>query len=188
MTPPAAVVDALRRYDPLLRCRWGNHAQRWVIERKVPERVGSRMKLLALPVPPKPPDDLPEKLEAWRRRLERRASWVSGYEDVMFVHPSLLDERIVATLAATDSQRAGGFDKLADALDAEDAADEAAADRQVDAYVESASRDAYDRLAWMDGRRVGLLDAEAEKAPATILETPRDGYVVRERRVSVGRE
>jgi hypothetical protein len=34
-SPPKAIVDELRSYDPMLRVRWSDHKSRWYLERKM---------------------------------------------------------------------------------------------------------------------------------------------------------
>ena len=110
-TPEPSFVADLAAYDASLRCRWGVHSQRWLIERKMPPR--SPAWLAERPL--NPFGTGPRAKDLW-------AGWREGYVHVLSVDPSLLHWRLVApALAETDRQQAGSWEALNRQMDAVDA-------------------------------------------------------------------
>lgn len=148
---PGFIRD-LRAYDRLLRVRWAEHQGVWFIERKLP---------------PRNPQFLAEQKNPWGspRGLDLFDGWKDGYVHVLSVHPDLLAWSVVAPeLARCDSQRAGSFDKLNAELDAAEAAWEAEQARTRKTWLEGASRETHDLLAWRQGRRVAVAETVADGA------------------------
>ena len=168
MIAPKVFTDKLARFDPELKIRWGHRTKLWYIERPMPER---HRQLLS------------EKPNPWKsaRSLDLYEGWRLGRVHVLSVHPTLLDDRVVDTLAQADAWRAGGFDKISRQLDAEQEQWERQTDKQTDTFCEDASKEAYDRLAWLQGNRIAT--PFAEPAVSRLIETKKAGYKVRLRRV-----
>ena len=149
MTPDAGLVRELQAYDPQLRIRWGRHSEKWIIESHRPCKDQRLAQCAA------PPDD------AAAIKKDLYEGWKDGYLHVLTVPRELAYWRFIAPeLARMDSWRQGGFEKINDQLD-QDAVDwEKAADKRVDNYVEDATSEAYERLAWLQGRRVAVTRPE----------------------------
>ena len=145
MTPPREVVAALQRYDPDLRLRWGVRTALWIIERRMPERHK---------------DLLAERPNPWKspKGFDLYDGWKEGYVHVLSVHPSLLDARVFDALREADAWRQGGFEGLNRKLNDAEAQWEAEKDRAIQNWNEGAAREAHDRLAWLQGRRVPVPD------------------------------
>lgn len=165
MNAPKEFVSALRAFDPALRIRWAHRMEVWIIERKMEPR---HKQLVA---------ERPNPFKS-ARGWDLYDGWKEGYVHVLSVHPTLLDHRVFATLAEADAWRQGGMAKMAAQLDAADEAVERAEDRERLNVNEALSRDAYDRIAWLEGRRVAVTE------PGEPAGERRDGYVVRDRRVT----
>lgn len=169
MTPPRELVRALAEYDPLLRCRWGHRTELWIIEKKLPER---HRQLLA------------ERPNPWHsaRGLDLYDGWIAGYVHVLNVHPSLIANvaLVMEHLTEADLWRQGGVAALTRKLDEWDEQAEQAANRDIQNFSEAAARDAYDRIAWLQGNRVAVT---TPGRPEVVIE--REGYLVRDRRVTV---
>jgi hypothetical protein len=93
--------DFLRRltaYDSALDCRWSDHRDCWLIERKIPDRstlAGGQGHV-----------DLEDHASAAARKI------------ILFeVDRNALDERVFYTLWSTDIRRQGGADAIADEID-----------------------------------------------------------------------
>lgn len=143
LKPPSFVRD-LHNYDAALRLRWGVHQAVWIIERKMEPR--HKRYLAEQPNPFKNP-----------RGLDLAEGWRQGYVHVMNVHPDLLSwATVVPHLANADLWRHGSTEAMNRACDEAEAAEERAADQQVDDYVSSAARDAADRFAWLGKRRISV--------------------------------
>ena len=168
MIAPTTFTDKLARYDRKLRCRWAPRCKLWFIERRMdrlnPQYLGEQ------PNPYKSP-----------RGLDLFDGWREGYLNVMAVHPTLLDDRVFDTLAQADAWRVGGFNEINRQLDAEQERWERQTDRQAQNFCEEASKEAYDRLAWLQGNRFAT--PFAEEPEPKLIETQRVGYKVRLRRV-----
>jgi len=146
MNPPAGFVSDLRSYDPMLRVRWAVHSARWFIERQLPRRN---------------PQWLKEMPSPWKSQkgLDLWDGWREGYVHVLTVERDLLSWNLVAAaLHASDAQVRGGMAGLNASLDAAEAAWEAEKDREIANWQEGAAKEAHDRLAWMQGRRVAVSD------------------------------
>ena len=144
MTPMPGFVKDLRSYDPNLRVRWGEHTRMWIIEHKLR---------------PRNPQWVSERPAPWGspRGLDLWEGWKDGYVHVLSVHPDLLAWSVVAPeLARCDAERAGGFEALNQELDAAEAAWEAEVTRERKTWLEGASREFHDQLAWKEGRRVAV--------------------------------
>lgn len=169
MTPPESFVHDLRLYDDKLRVRWAIHTKKWLIERKLetrnPQYQGER------------------PLSASRSPLARDLydGWVDGYLHVLTVPQDLLHWRFVApVLAQADAWRQGGMDTLNRQLEEADEAKEKAADKAIDHWAEGATSESFDRIKWLTGQRVAVSTPEPQYEQ-------RDGYKLRDRRVSLGR-
>lgn len=168
--PSPGFVADLRAYDPQLRVRWGHRMALWIIERKLPER---HKQLLA------------EKATPWKssRGLDLWDGWKEGYVHVMNVHPDLLAWTLVGTeLRKADFQALGGVAALNRALDADEDAWERETDRAIANYTQAGASEMFDRLAWLDGRRVAV--PNLERVVPRFVETAHEGFTVRDRRVT----
>lgn len=165
MTPELSLVTDLKAYDPELRIRWGRHTEKWLIERHIQcndERLSH-----CLP----PPDD------ASKIRKDLYEGWREGYVHVLTVPIEMAYWHFIGPeLARADSWRQGGFAGMNDKLDEEAAEWEKQADRKVDNFVEAATDDAYERLAWLQGRRMAV------SKPEPVYEDSGMGFKVRDRR------
>jgi hypothetical protein len=141
VNPPKEFVSALRQFDADLRIRWALRTKLWYIERKLPER---HRQLLS------------ERPNPWKseRGFDLYDGWKEGWVHVLSVHPDLLDHRVFEVLARADSYRQGGFKEINRRLDEALETWEAETDRAIDNWTESASKDAADRMPWLQGRRV----------------------------------
>lgn len=170
-TPEPSFVADLAAYDASLRCRWGVHSQRWLIERKMPPR--SPAWLAERPL--NPFGTGPRAKDLW-------AGWREGYVHVLSVDPSLLHWRLVApALAETDRQQAGSWEALNRQMDAVDAQADAQRQRTVDTWVEAASHEAADRLMWLEGHTQAMPHEPSGVVPSDAIE-PHDGFTVRIRK------
>ena len=168
MTPDPSFVADLRAYDPRLRVRWALHSARWFIERELPPRN------------PQWISERPNPFGRSARAKDLWEGWRDGYVHVLSVDQADLHWSIVApVLTEQDSQQAGGFDALNRKMDEAEAAWERHADGATRDWAEQASYDAYDHLAWREGRRVSLHQPAAVDIPHP------DGFVIRDRRVKV---
>ena len=145
MTPEASLVKEIQAYDPKLRMRWARHSQKWLIEHYSPcqdQRLAN-----ALP----PPDNAPSmRKDLWE-------GWKEGYLHVLTVPVEMAHWKFIAPeLARADSWRQGGWTVVNNRLDKEAELLDQQADRKIDNYVEAATDDAYERLAWLEGRRVAM--------------------------------
>lgn len=169
MTPPLEFISQLRRYDSLLRVRWGQRTKMWIIERKMPERDRTL---------------LSERPSPWKsaRGLDLYDGWKDGYVHVLNVHQNMLDNRVFDVLAECDAWRQGGMRKLSEKIDEIQALDEAIEDRAIATWNEAAAREAHDMLQWRQGNRIAMA-SRAE--PAYELH---DGFKVHDRRGHSGSE
>ena len=166
MTPPLEFVEALKRYDPALRVRWGVHRSLYMIEERMPER--HHRLLAARPNPWK-----------GKRGLDLFDGWTAGYLHVLDVPPDrLVWNLVVPTLDFASIVAKRRLADMAAQMDAIAAEEEAAQERATQAWNEAAASEAYDRLAWLEGRRVGWHDPAPRLTP---LEA-RNGYLVTDRR------
>ncbi len=166
MTPPVGLVTALRAYDADLRVRWASRSQTWFIERKCDPRVGHELKVR--PTPYRSAKGL-DRAEAWPEFDHILTVPTSDAENVPYVMDALAD---------ADAWRQGGWKTVNRKLDEREEARRKDADRDIDNYMQAAARDAADRAAWLDGRRVSLAD---DPQPRT--KRHEDGFLIRDRRV-----
>ena len=169
MTPPPSLVRALRQYDPDLSLRWGVRCERWIVVKKVDDRVGQLLK--SAPNPYKSP-----------KGLDRYDVWRDGFDEVLFIDPALIENTplVMHHVAEADIQRQGGREALNRRLDELDAQAEREADRALANFSEAAASESYDRLAWAHGNRIAVSTPD----PLLKLERHEDGFLVADRRVS----
>jgi hypothetical protein len=168
MRPPLGFVADLARFDPDLRVRWGPHSHQWFIEIKcrerMPDYLGER---------PNPLGTSPRARDLWE-------GWLEGYLHVLSVPRELLAWDLVASyLKMYRVQSHAEARRLSDRLDELDAQWEASIDRQTDTLAEAFGHDLYDQFAWDQKRRISTF------VPA-VTEEAHDGFIVRDRRVSLG--
>ena len=164
-SPDPSLVRELQAYDDKLRIRWATHSEKWLIERKV--QVNDQRLANCLP----PPDD------ATAIRKDLFEGWREGYVHVLTVPVEMAYWHFIGPeLVRADSWRQGGFAGMNDRLDAEARAWEESKDKEVDNYVEAATDDAYERLAWLEGRRIAMTNAEPAYTDTGL------GFKVRDRR------
>lgn len=124
----------IQHYDRFLRLRWSlDSPGLFLVERKT--------RYLTFP-------DVP-------RMTDRAVQYSEGYRPVLLVKPSEL-RFVRRSLELTDVQRYGGAKVLADRLDEADERERELVDRAIYSNFEDLSGEAYDWLAWREGRRVAL--------------------------------
>lgn len=166
--PPSEFVAKLKQYDPLLRVRWGTRTERWIIERKMPER--HKQLVSERPSPFKSP-----------RGLDVAEGWRDGYVHVLSVDPSMLDNRVFDVLNENDSWRIGGMEKLSREIDRIQAQEAARVDRGIETWNQSAARDMHDQLQWGLGNRIGLGPDPSGIGPSDHVEQ-HEGFTVIDKR------
>ena len=124
-----------QKYDRFLRVRWSEDEYgKYILERKT--------RFVFYPVDrPASPD--------------RRIQLTQGYRKVFTFWPNEI-RYVLQSLQRTDVQRLGGAKKLAADLEASEAKVEELMDRQHNTDREAAGGEAYERLAWLEGRRVAM--------------------------------
>ena len=165
---PREFVSALHQFDPTLRIRWGYRTSLWIIERKMPERHHQLMR------------EKPNPFKS-SRSWDLYEGWREGYVHVLSVHPSLLTHQVFGVLRESDIHAQGGIAHLNAMLDAKVATEREAADKGVQAFNESASREAHDMLQWQLGNRVAVTE------PTPPLVDTGLGFKVHDRRHHGGR-
>jgi hypothetical protein len=167
MIPDASLVRDLAAYDSKLRIRWGLHAGKFLIERHQPASDPR----LANATPPS--DDAPPI------RKDLFEGWREGYVHVLSVPRELAHWQFIAPeLARLDAWRQGGMKEINRQLDADAEKWDAQTDKQIDHWAKGATDDAYERMAWADGRRVAVTNPELEYADSGF------GFKVRDRRIA----
>jgi hypothetical protein len=171
MRAPDSFVKDLKAYDPKLRCRWGTHCERWIIERKV--EIRNPAWRAERPINP---------FGQNKRAKDLWAGWREGYLCVLMVDRTLLNWQTVAPeLARTDRERAGSWEAVNRAIEAADAVMEQQRERSVANWHESASLDAADALQWREGNYIATPMTPSDVRPMDTLEL-REGYTVRVRK------
>jgi len=167
-SPPAELVRALKAYDPTLSLRWGVRCERWIVVKKVDDRVGRLLK------------ERPNPYKSLKGH-DRYDVWRDGYDDVLFIDPSLiqLTGLVMDRIAEADLQRAGGREALNRRLDELDEQKEREANRAIAHFTEAAASEAYDRLQWGLGNRVAITTPD----PLAKAQRHEDGFVIVDRRV-----
>lgn len=185
MTAPPPLLQALRSYDPRLRLRWCEMAEEFWIE--TPEASADPELVRALESDYRLQLDLllknaPER-HAIARRIEAARAARDGYRAIMFIPRDCIfdTDRILRALVESDCAKQGNkagvnrlYDHAAERFYVE-------RDKERRAFVEAGSRDMYDRMAWLSGRRVATSDMAAGAETADTLES-HDGFTVRIRR------
>lgn len=167
MTPDPAFVRELEAYDPKLRARWAQHSEKWFIERKLEQRHPALQSEAPAPTTAKP------------LQRDLYEAWQQGYVHVLTVPREMMHWNLVVEhLAKYDSWRQGGMQGINRQLDAEAEQEEKSADRRIDNVVADATDDAYERLAWLSGRRVAVTDPEPVYADSGL------GFKIRDRRAT----
>ena len=145
MTPDASLVHDLEAYDPKLRIRWAKHVEKWFIERKLDQRNPQLVS----------EQPLPESRQGLQRDLWE--GWQEGYIHVLTVPLEMAHWTLIAPeLARADSWRQGGWAGVNKQLDDEAVALDKKEDKRIDNWSENATDDAYEHLAWFQGRRVAM--------------------------------
>ena len=167
-SPPDGLVEHLRRLDPQLRLRWGRHQAKWLVEIKAREREPAY-----LAERPSPIGTTPRALDWWE-------GWKDGYVYVTaLAHPIRFPWPFIAHhLKHLSLEAHQAKDRLIERLDAAEAEQEASKKREWNTINEAGAKELYEAFAWEQGRRVSL----HQPAPS-VKEEPRDGYVLRDRRV-----
>ena len=94
------------------------------------------------------PDERPTSRDRCRQLTQ-------GYRKVFTFWPNEI-QYVLQSLCRTDVQRLGGAKKLARDLEFAEAKVEERMDRQHNTDREAAGGEAYERLAWLEGRRVAM--------------------------------
>ena len=186
MTPPAGLVRDLKARDPKLRLRYAPLAGEWWIEApfagaadpEIARTLADEYRgQLALAVSP-------ATRHAFARRIEAVKAAQDGYRGIMFIPRDLIDhtDLILRTLHETDYATAGGPNGINRRLDAEGAAWDEARDKNRRAIVEEGARSTYDRLAWLEGRRMTTSDMTEGVETSDAVEQ-HEGFTVRMRKV-----
>lgn len=127
--------QTFQKYDRFLRVRWSlDEYGKYILERKTRY--------------PFWPDQRPVS-------RDRCQGLADGYRKVMTFHPNEI-QFVLQSLQRTDVQRLGGAKKLAADLELHEAKVEELMDRQHNTDREAAGGEAYERLAWIEGRRVSM--------------------------------
>ena len=184
MTPPATLVRALAGYDRRLRLRYAEVAEeRWI---EVPEAPADPELVRALESDYRLQlglllEQAPER-HAIARRIEAARAARDGYRGIMFIPRDLIHDTdtILRALGESDCAKQGNkeavsrlFDQAADTFYVERA-------KERRAYVEQGSRDLYDRIAWLSGRRVATSDMAGGETADRVTE--HEGFTVRIRK------
>jgi len=174
MTPPSSFVKDLAAYDPALRCRFGRHMQKWLIERKL--EIRNPAWLAERPLNP---------FGHGARAKDLWAGWREGYVHVLTVPPDLLAWSIVAPhLAAVDREQAGGWQALIQRIEDADAVLEAQRERNVVNWAEATAGEAADVIMWREGHRLATPHEPSGVASSDRVEA-HDGFTVRVRKGAV---
>jgi hypothetical protein len=168
-SPPDGLVENLRRLDPQLRLRWGQHQAKWIIEVRA---RGERQ--------PQWQQERPSPIGTSPRALDWWSGWKDGWLFVTaLAHPIAYPwEFIAAHLKHLSLEAHLAKDALVERLDAAEREEEAAAKRKWATGNEAAAKTLYDDFAWEQGRRVSL-----HQPGSSVKEQARDGYTVLDRRV-----
>lgn len=86
---------------------------------------------------------------------DRQVQYADEYRQIYRLAPVDL-RHVLTSLQASDIQAHGGATALANLLDASDDAQRLREDRYHHDLWEAASGEAYERMAWLDGRRVSM--------------------------------
>jgi len=160
--PPEGFVRKLEALDRNLRIRWSRTDQAWHIE----ERVG-------------PAACVDPSKYFGPKRHDRFVRARDGYEYLRKVMPDVaLDERVLYFVVAGDLHRYGGAHALCDAIEREEARDEAERKRKRRSDSRDRAKDVFENMTWRSGRRVGL--ALRPQAPRPSSKAPRFFKVYRE--------
>ena len=151
MTPEPSLVSELKAYDRLLRIRWGRHSEKFLVERYHPH---SDPRLAHAT----PPEDTASPI-----RRDLYEGWREGYVHVLTVPRELCYWHFIAPeLHRLDGEKQGGMKGINRQLDEQAVAQDRAEDKRIEDWSEVATDEAYERLAWMDGRRVAVTNPEPE--------------------------
>ena len=126
----------MKKFDPLLRVRLSSDCMSWFIERK----CARESKCLV------PPND--------RRGIDSFIRDRDGYVYVMRVRRDLLNQQVFLELRAHDMWQYKNSGWYADQLESQEAQEEQLKLNRQSSVLEERASDAYDRLAWKEGRRV----------------------------------
>lgn len=164
MAPPSFTRELLA-YDSALRCRWGKYTEKWLIERQMPLRH------------PQLRGEAPTS-ERSARQKDLAQGYAEGYVHVLSVAPSLLAwQHVAPALREADLHWAGDWAAMNRRLDEAEAQWEAAQDKERATWTHQASLEAYDHIAYQEGRRVALFD------PPERVEQHPDGFLIKDRRI-----
>ena len=136
MRLPRSYNRRLQRADPLLRMRWSEERECWLLERKISRGV--------LPNP------------ATIRSRDTYQQMRDGYSTLGIYPPRQIPgvDRLVAYLQRVDTWKMGRTpDQIADRLDEADAGSRAAIQRYQRGEIEAIAHDSYDAYASMSGAR-----------------------------------
>jgi hypothetical protein len=169
-SPPDGLVENLRRLDPELRLRWGQHQHKWIIEVRA---RGERQEQWQ--------QERPSPIGTSPRALDWLEGWKAGYFYVTaLAHPIVYPWPFIAAhLKHLSLEAHHAKDALLERLDEAERQEELAAKGPWKVANEAGAKTLYDDLAWEQGRRVSL----NQPAPS-VKEEPREGYTVRDRRVT----
>lgn len=184
MLPPGLVRE-VKAYDPKLRVRVAETCGEVWIEQPMPSadpevcaalESDYRLQLDLLL------ENAPER-HPIARRIEAVKAAKDGYRAVMFIPRELAGhtERIMRALYESDITKQGGREGINRAFDAATNAFYVERDKERRRYAEDGARDVYDRIAWLDGRRVTTSDMAAGAETSDRVES-HEGFVVRVRK------
>lgn len=158
-TPTEGFVNSLHAFDPLLSVRYGDHIGRWVVERKAyitqteiwyltrrTERFRQRI------------IKNPTKVEFRHQYDEIREELIAAKNNKRIVlMPKDLGPQCFNALALMDSRRWGGFSRMADELENQEAAKERDAERQMENERKALHAQTYDVLDFLWRKRLTQL-------------------------------
>lgn len=158
-TPTEGFVNSLHAFDPLLSVRYGEHIGRWVVERKayIAEteiwyltRRTERMRVRCVENPTNVKfrteyDEIREELIAIR----------SNKRTVLM--PKELNSQVFNMLAMMDTRRWGGYSRMADELENQDALKEEDRERQLTNENQARHKHTFDILSFLWRKRLTQL-------------------------------
>lgn len=129
----------MHKFDPLLRVRLSKvQPEFYLVERKATRESLCR-------VPPKER----RGIDAWVRDKD-------GFVHVMKVRRDLLNQYVFLELRAHDMWQFKHSGWFADQLEAQEAREQEAVDRRQHTILQDQAGEAYEQLAWREGRRVAI--------------------------------
>lgn len=164
-TPNNGFLASLAALDSLLSVRWGDFVGQWVIERVAyiyPGEIGymeRRMERLRRLINRKNGQKRDHYLSQWRQLHEELLAAKAGKRVILIVPE--LNARVYDMLCASDMQKYGGYARIADEIEAREAAEEARQERTLEDERRVISSEVYSMLNFIWRKReTALLHGE----------------------------